>query len=123
MSGEIDRTPNPRYPKMIVRNECVALVTKNEPKNQKYNLILAPVDEPVEKNPEPESSISKEEFDELVDRIVKQIGIPSDDAMTLFWKWWTEDVQRYIDELKTNGGRHEGSSSETDKSRENTSVG
>ena len=51
----------------------VALVTKNEPKDRKYNLVLVPVDEPAEKNPVQESSISKEEFDNIVDRIVKQI--------------------------------------------------
>ena len=77
----------------------VALVTKNEPKDQKYNLILAPVDEPDGKNPARaiaeyyETALSQEELADLAERMK---AIPPGQMKEMFKEWWAVASRQYL---------------------------
>lgn len=104
----------------------IALVTKTEPKDQKYNLILAPVDEPVGKNPARaiaeyyETALSQEELADLAERMK---AIPPGQMKEMFKEWWAVAARQYLADNGLEELNNESSSSETDESRENPSVG
>ena len=104
----------------------IALVTKNEPKDRKYNLILAPVDEPVEKTPARtlaeywEAALSQEELADLAERMK---AIPPEQMKEMFKEWWAVAARQYLAANGLEELNNESSSSETDESRENTSDG
>lgn len=98
--------------------------TKNEPKGQKYNLILAPADEPVEKTPARaiaeyyETALSQEELADLTERVK---AIPPEQMKEMFKEWWAVAARQYLADNGLEELNNESSSSETDESRENTS--
>ena len=94
----------------------IALVTKTEPKDQKYNLILSPVDEPAEKNPAQaiaeyyETALSQEELADLAERMK---AIPPGQMKEMFKEWWAVSARQYLADNGLEELNNESSSSET----------
>ena len=78
----------------------IANLTKDEPKDQQYKLILAPADEqPTEKSPARaiaeyyENALSQEELADMVDRMK---NIPPEQMKEMFKEWWKISARQYL---------------------------
>lgn len=92
---------------------------KNKYNNMKFKLIMVPADEqPVEKTPARalaeywEAALSQEKLADMAERMKE-----------MFKEWWAVSARQYLADNELEELSNESSSSETDESRENTSVG
>lgn len=78
----------------------IANLTKDEPKDQQYKLILAPADEqPAEKTPAQalveywEAALSQEELADIAERMK---AIPPEQMKEMFKEWWAVSAKQYL---------------------------